>query len=144
MTATANVGRAQAQPFDLRLQTQRRRVQARPTAATRQLDVNVAFKNTTKDGNQPWAGTFGFSDAVELAVPVDTRTTDLGRALEWANGRGSARVGYDGSFFRNNIDTLMWDNPLRVTDSPTLGPLQGRDGALAQQQHERGQRQRRC
>ena len=23
--------------------------------------------------------------------------------------------------------TLVWDNPLRITDSPTLGPLQGRE-----------------
>ena len=115
----------QAQPFDLRV---RRNVAdfKLTYSATQHLDFNLAFKNTTKNGNQPWAGTFGFSDAVELAVPVDTRTTDLGAALEWASSRGSVRLGYDGSFFRNNISTLVWDNPLRVTDSPTLGPLQGR------------------
>jgi MtrB/PioB family decaheme-associated outer membrane protein len=121
----ANVD-ALASPFELRL---KRSVTEFNTtyAAMRHLDVNVAFRSTMKDGNQPWAGTFGFSDAVELAVPVRTRTTDFGLGLEWANGRGSARVGYDGSFFRNEFDTLVWDNPLRVTDSPTLGPLQGRE-----------------
>src|SRR5207248_1785224 len=67
------------------------------------------------------------SDAVELAAPVRTRTTDLGLGLEWAGGRGSARVGYDGSFFRNENEVLVWDNPLRITDSPTAGPLQGRE-----------------
>ena len=115
----------QAQPFDLRV---RRNVADfnLTYSATPHLDVNLVFKNTTKNGNQPWAGTFGFSDAVELAVPVDTRTTDLGAAIEWASRRGSVRLGYDGSFFRNNVGTLVWDNPLRVSDSPTLGPLQGR------------------
>jgi MtrB/PioB family decaheme-associated outer membrane protein len=115
----------QAQPFDLRLK--RDVADFKLTySATKDLDLNISFKNTTKNGSQPWAGTFGFSDAVELPVPVDTRTTELGAAIEWASRRGSVRLGYDGSFFRNNVSTLTWDNPLRVSDSPTLGPLQGR------------------
>jgi MtrB/PioB family decaheme-associated outer membrane protein len=114
-----------AQPFDLRLKRSIADFKA-TYSATRELDLSIALKSTGKAGTQPWAGTFGFSDAVELAVPIDTRTTDLGLGLEWASARGSARVGYDGSFFRNEQDTLVWDNPLRVTDSPTLGPLQGR------------------
>ena len=116
---------AQAQTFDLRMK--RNIADFKLTySANDNLDLNISVKNTQKNGNQPWAGTFGFSDAVELPVPVDTRTTDLGAALEWANHRGSARVAYDGSFFRNNVSTLVWDNPLRITDSPTAGPLQGR------------------
>jgi MtrB/PioB family decaheme-associated outer membrane protein len=90
------------------------------------VDWNLAFKNTTRNGSQPWAGTFGFSNAVELAVPVDTRTTELGTAVEWTGRRGLARLGYDGSFFHNDITTLTWDNPLRIADSPTAGPSQGR------------------
>src|SRR5215831_5410732 len=117
---------ALATPFDLRL---KRNVTSFSTTytPTRSLDLNVNFQSSAKGGNQPWAGTFGFSDAVELPVPVQTRQTDLGVWLEWANDRGSARVGYDGSFFRNEFETLVWDNPLRVSDSPTLGPLQGRE-----------------
>jgi len=93
---------------------------------TDHLDVSGAFKNTQKSGEQPWAGTFGFSNAVELATPVDTRTTDVGVAGEWNKGRGLVRVGYDGSFFSNNTTTLVWDNPLRSTDSPSSGPARGR------------------
>jgi MtrB/PioB family decaheme-associated outer membrane protein len=115
----------QAQPFDLRDKRDVMNIQL-TYSATRHLDWNLALKNTTKTGTQPWAGTFGFNDAVELAVPLDTRTTELGTALEWADTRGMARLAYDGSFFRNNIGTLTWDNPLRLTDSPTAGPSQGR------------------
>jgi MtrB/PioB family decaheme-associated outer membrane protein len=114
-----------AQPFDLRLKRSIADFKA-TYSATRALDLNVSIKSTAKTGNQPWAGTFGFSDAVELPVPVQTRTTDLGLGVEWGSSRGSARLGYDGSFFRNDVSTLVWDNPLRVTDSATLGPLQGR------------------
>ena len=124
-TTTLGAAVGQAQPFDLR--AKRDVLDLRLTySATRNLDVNLTVKNTTKNGNQPWAGTFGFSDAVELPVPIDTRTTELGTSVEWTNGRGMARVGYDGSFFRNNVGTLTWDNPQRITDSPTAGPLQGR------------------
>jgi MtrB/PioB family decaheme-associated outer membrane protein len=115
----------QARTFDLRARRDVLdfKLTYSPTAS---VDWNVAVKNTTKNGSQPWAGTFGFSDAVELAVPLDTRTTELGTALEWTGRRGLARLGYDGSFFRNNIATLTWDNPLRVADSATAGPAQGR------------------
>jgi MtrB/PioB family decaheme-associated outer membrane protein len=94
--------------------------------ATPDLDLSVSFKNTHKIDEQPWAGTFGFSDAVELPAPLDTRTTEVGAAAEWTRDRGEIRVGYDGSFFRNEVSTLVWDNPLRITDSPTAGPVQGR------------------
>jgi len=114
-----------AVPFEMRLKRNIANFRL-SYAATDHVDISLNVRNTTKEGSQPWAGTFGFSNAVELAAPVDTRTTDVGAALEWADPRGSVRVGYDGSFFSNNIDTLVWDNPLRITDSPTAGPVQGR------------------
>src|SRR5262245_40589509 len=97
-------------------------------SATPNVDLNVTFKNTQKTGAYPWGGSFGIGGAVatELPVPVDHRTTDLGTSLEFSNERGYARFGYDGSFFRNNVTTLVWDNPSRITDSPTAGPAQGR------------------
>jgi MtrB/PioB family decaheme-associated outer membrane protein len=121
----ANVD-ALASPFDLRL---KRTVTSFSTTytPTQNLDLTVNFVTSAKDGNQPWAGTFGFSDAVELPAPVQTRQTDLDTGFEWSNNRASARIGYYGSFFRNEFNTLVWDNPLRITDSPTLGPLQGRE-----------------
>ena len=95
-------------------------------SATRHLDLSLLLKSADKNGNQPWAGTFGFNNAVELPVPIDTRTTDIGTALEWANTRAMGRVAYDGSFFRNRVSTLVWDNPLQLTDA-TAAPSQGRE-----------------
>jgi MtrB/PioB family decaheme-associated outer membrane protein len=59
-------------------------------------------------------------------VPVDDRTTDVRTQLEWANSRGLLGVGYNGSFYNQNIPTFTWDNPLRYTDSATAGPATGR------------------
>ena len=116
-----------ASVFDLRV---RRDVAdfALTYSAAQNLDWTVTFKNTQKTGAQPWGGSFGISGAIatEIPVPIDHRTTDLGTSLEYANDRGFARLGYDGSFFHNNITSLTWDNPSRITDSPTLGPVQGR------------------
>jgi Putative outer membrane beta-barrel porin, MtrB/PioB len=97
-------------------------------SATPNVDLTVTLRNTQKQGGYPWGGSFGIGGAIatEMPVPVDHRTTDLGTSLEYSNGRGYARLAYDGSFFRNNVTALAWDNPSRITDSPTLGPAQGR------------------
>lgn len=94
---------------------------------TRDVDVKVNFRTTHRDGTMPWGATFGFSNDVELPAPIDTRTTDLNAGVEWADARGSLRIGYDGSWFDNKIQTLVWDNPWKFTDTPAGSlPSQGR------------------
>lgn len=94
---------------------------------TRALDLSAAFKTTRRSGSQPWGASFGFSNDVEVAAPIDTRSTDLNLGAEWANDRGMVRVGVDGSWFTNQVQTLVWDSPWRATDTPKTGlPAQGR------------------
>jgi MtrB/PioB family decaheme-associated outer membrane protein len=97
-------------------------------SATPSVDMAVVARSTQKTGAYPWGGSFGISNAIatEMPVPVDHRTTDLTTSVEYANQRAYARLAYDGSFFRNDVTTLVWDNPARITDSPTAGPAQGR------------------
>jgi MtrB/PioB family decaheme-associated outer membrane protein len=52
-------------------------------------------------------------------------------AAEWRTDRGTARLAYDGSFFDNRIEALVWDNPLRFSD--TNGPTGYTAGNLAGQ-----------
>ena len=85
--------------------------------ATRQLDLSVAISSTKRTGAQPWGASFGFSDATVVPVPLDRRTNDVTAAAEWSNPRGSARLAYDGSWFDNRIEALVWDNPLRFSDT---------------------------
>jgi MtrB/PioB family decaheme-associated outer membrane protein len=89
-------------------------------------DVNLGVRHTAREGEQPWGATFGFGNAVEVAVPIDTGTTDLGAGLEWANDRATVRLGYDGSFFRNDVTALVWDNPFVAADTATAGSSRGR------------------
>src|SRR5688572_7689880 len=96
-------------------------------SASRHTDISVAVTNTLRQGAQPYAGTFGIGGAVaaEFALPLDQRTTDLRAALEWGNTRGFAKIAYDASFFRNDVQSLTWDNPARATDILT-GSSRGR------------------
>lgn len=87
----------------------------------------VTVRDTRVKGSQPWGTSFGFALANEVPLPIDRRTTDLDAGVELSNNRAYVRFGYDGSFFRNDIPTLVWDNPLRITDSPTAGPSRGRE-----------------
>jgi len=112
----------QASPFDLRSRRDIANVSL-IYSATPSVDFKILVKNTDRQGSQPWAGSFGIGGSpatVELAVPIDHRTTELGTALEFGNSRGFAKIAYDGSFFRNNIPTLSWDNPVRISDAAAV------------------------
>ena len=121
--ATTSVFGADLRRFDLR--SQRNTADARlDYRATRALDLRASFTSTLRTGTQPWGASFGQSNAVELAVPLDRRNNDVNATAEWSNDRAMARLAYDGSWFNNHIETLIWDNPLRATDAAGL-PSQG-------------------
>ena len=113
----------QAVAFDMRERRDVGAVAARvmPTAA---IDVVGSFTTTKHSGDLPWGAPFGFSNDVEVALPFDSRTNDVSLGAEWATDRGMVRVGFDGSWFDNQADTLVWDSPLRL-DPIAGGPSQG-------------------
>ena len=92
---------------------------------TPQIDVKAAFTTTRHTGELPWGGSFGFGNDVEVALPYDSRTNNFTIGTEWMRGRNMLRVAYDGSWFNNLDDTLVWDSPLRLDDS-TSAPGHGR------------------
>src|SRR5581483_10688847 len=124
---TITLGNAMSNASIFDLQSQRSIADFRLNyAATQKVDLGISVKNTIRTGTQPYGATYGFSNDLEVPLPLDNRTTDLGASLQWSNDRGMAKVAYDGSFFRNNISTLQWDNPWRVSDNLTAGPAFGR------------------
>ena len=113
-----------AVPFDVRSRRDRAQIDL-SYRAPHDLDTRFGVTTTKREGTQPWGATFGFANDVEVAVPIDTRTTDVSTGLEWSHAGRLLRIGYDASWFDNKIPALIWDNPLRATDSPTA-PSQGR------------------
>lgn len=86
-------------------------------SATRHLDLSVVVNSIHRTGDQPWAASFGFSNTTVVPVPLDRRNNDVTTAAEWSNQRGMVRLAWDGSWFTNDVKTLVWDNPLRFTDT---------------------------
>lgn len=93
--------------------------------ASRQLQLTSSFRTQKHVGELPWGASFGFGNDVEVALPYTSRTNDFGLGAEWSNQRNMVRVGYDGSWFNNHDDTLVWDSPIQLTDTSTL-PGRGR------------------
>src|SRR5918994_3277075 len=79
--------------------------------ANRDLDVQFNVTSAERTGAMHWNAPFGFSNVSELPLPLDSRTTDSKALVEWANQSGYLSVGWDGSWYNNKIETLIWDNP---------------------------------
>jgi hypothetical protein len=52
----------------------------------------------------------------EFLEPVDQRTTQFKLGIRYIAERWSAGADYDLSFFRNRVDSVIFENPFRVTD----------------------------
>ena len=114
--ATPSIFRGLATPFDL--QSRRDTASGRLVYdMTPELGFNVALSTTKKGGNQPYGMSFAFNNANELPMPLNNRTNDLSAGLEWVNQQGMVRVAWDASWFNNQIHEVLWDNPLRATDT---------------------------
>ena len=113
--ATPSIYSALASPFDLRHQ--------RDTASfgltyaiSRAVDIDAGFVSSKRDGQQPWGASFAFNNAVEVPLPLDQRTNDVKLGASWSNNKSMFRVGWDGSWFNNAYQSLVWDNPIRIAD----------------------------
>lgn len=98
------------------------RVSFAPNTAT---DFNLSFQSIKRTGEQPWGAGFGMTAADEVPLPLDQRTNDLNATLQWANQGRLLQVGYNGSFYNNDVPVLVWDSPLTAIDA-VGNPAQGR------------------
>ncbi len=79
------------------------------------FDLN--YKMVQKSGNQPYGAAFAFNNAEELPMTLDNGVNEITAGLELAKSAyGMIRAEYEGSFFKQNLPTMEWDNPLRATD----------------------------
>lgn len=86
-------------------------------AATPNVDLTLGYTSYRRDGTQPWGASFGFSQAVEVPLPLDNRTTGFNAGLEWGNQHGALRVAFDTQEFLNDYEVLVWDSPGKFNDA---------------------------
>jgi MtrB/PioB family decaheme-associated outer membrane protein len=70
-------------------------------------------------GDRAFGTLFGSSpgsyNITELPEPIDYQTHNVELGGEYAGKGWSVGLKYNGSFFHNNISTLIWDNPLNLS-----------------------------
>ena len=84
--------------------------------------VFARYNQERRNGTRPFGGASGYpgSPLVETIEPIDYKTHNVTAGVQWSGERQQANLGYSGSFFRNAIDTLTWENPLVVGDPAVL------------------------
>jgi MtrB/PioB family decaheme-associated outer membrane protein len=78
--------------------------------------LNLYASRERRTGNREAGASFGFNFANEIPSPVDFTTTDLDARAEYARDWGTLQAGYAVSLFDNEIESMIWDSPLRITD----------------------------
>ena len=136
--------KANDKPFDMSLLEGIANVYIRYTPTPSwTLSANLNYQNPT--GEQPFGGSFLFGanpgsyKVNELWVPTQYYTYNFGTGVEYAKNGWLLGFQYQGSFFQNVYDTLIWDNPLNLTgvgsactdstvfsSTSTTGPCRGR------------------
>ena len=85
------------------------------------LELFARYNRTARDGARPFGGSWiyatGFEPnaaVVETTQPIDDRTHDVSTGLNWYKGKLSAQLAYTGSFYRNSLAELTFDNPFQI------------------------------
>jgi MtrB/PioB family decaheme-associated outer membrane protein len=94
------------------------------------VDLKFDVQSTRRDGAMMYNGMLsspGSGYVYELPAPLDDRTTDVALNVELEGGDwGLLSLGYDGSWFDNDIPSIRWDNTVRFSDavgSPSQGQM---------------------
>ncbi|HZI67687.1 MAG TPA: MtrB/PioB family outer membrane beta-barrel protein [Thermoanaerobaculia bacterium] len=81
------------------------------------FDVKVSYFQEHRTGDRQAGTSFGFGNVVESLEPIEYRTEDWGISAEFAQPWGLVRGAAHYNTFENEVDSLLFDNPFRVTDS---------------------------
>jgi len=124
---------ASLKPFTLEVDRERMGLLAEHTAIPN-WKFFVNYLNEDRDGIKPFSGglffsffpigSLGVGGGMELAEPNRYRTQDFAVGAQKFNGAWQMNVTATGSFFRNQVDTLTFDNPwfLNSLAPPPTGP----------------------
>ena len=94
--------------------------------ANEALMFRATFRRTDREGTIPYGGSFGHSSLVELPAPTQHNLSEIDGGAEYVRGMYLFRAGYTGSWFHNDVTSVLFDNPFRATDiasAPSRGQL---------------------
>jgi hypothetical protein len=124
-TTQANIQNALAATPDSTLEVIRRKGGVR--LDMRLSDTWKAFAGATsekREGAQPFGAVFGGGGGggnIEVAQSIEYLTHELLAGLEYHGGNSSFNLRASASFFRNDLDTMIFQNPLFITTNGSTG-----------------------
>lgn len=84
----------------------------------------ASYAHERREGSRPFAAVFGGGGGggnVEIPESIAYNTQDLGAGLQFANALTNVTLQAAASLFRNDIDTLTFQNPLFITTNTIQG-----------------------
>jgi MtrB/PioB family decaheme-associated outer membrane protein len=84
--------------------------------ASEAVTLKANFRHTDREGTIPYGGSFGHSSLVEMPAPTRHTISDTEGSAEYTRDPVVLRAGYLGSWFHNDITSVIFDNPFRVSD----------------------------
>jgi len=87
---------------------------------TRRIKLYADYSRQKRDGVSATAGA-NFSQSAILPRPVDDYTDQINAGMRFSVGRVNLGLAYFGSFYRNNSDSLTWDNPFTAAPGADQG-----------------------
>jgi MtrB/PioB family decaheme-associated outer membrane protein len=100
---------------NVNLSTERRRTNIGASFfQTPALSYDLSYQHETKKGKRSAGLGFGFSQSAILAIPVDYETDIASVGINYNTQRWQASVSYQLSMFKNNNESIHWQNPFSV------------------------------
>jgi hypothetical protein len=84
----------------------------------------ASYSHERRQDFRPFGAVFGGGGGggnVEIPEPIDYNTQDVLAGLQFANGLTNVNLQASASFFQNDIDTLMFQNPLFIATNTIAG-----------------------
>ena len=86
------------------------------------FDLFADYRRQERDGVDIATGS-GYTQSSFLARPIDHHTDEIDLGARYSSGATVLTLAYYGSFFRNNIDSLTWDNPFTAAPGAEQGQM---------------------
>ena len=82
----------------------------------------TSYSHEQREGARPFGAVFGNAGGnLEVAESINYTTSDFLAGLEYASGLNRFNLKATASVFRNNVDTMTFDNPLFITLNGSTG-----------------------
>ncbi|MEX0617769.1 MAG: MtrB/PioB family outer membrane beta-barrel protein [Pseudohongiellaceae bacterium] len=94
----------------------------------RQLQFHGQISSESREGTRAFGGTFSYpqvGQVIETIEPIDHQTTEVITGFRYVRDRLQGNLSYTGSFFRNEFESLTFENPGIPTFAGVYFPPQG-------------------